>query len=166
VIRKGAIDEDKWSAFEFTLVPLEEGAQVIAPFGVVARGERIYTLEMPLTVAPSSAVAAPPVFRWETPLAQLQVGRWATFRLVASDTRPLSRDILSKLRFAPPPQAIVESAAIAPSTVMNTAVIEIRVLPMRPGAFRLAAVEFDCADAHGNPMRLRIPELKSTIKAN
>jgi hypothetical protein len=153
---------ERWSVFAFTLVPLEAGAHRISPFGIRVREQIVWTSSFFLTIAPTRAAAAPPVFRWETPLPALKVGEWSVFRLLVTDATALSKDVLRHLRFSPPPEAIVESAALDPETPWNAAVIELRVLPMRTGTFILDASDFE-AEAP-DIMRLHIPELRATIR--
>jgi hypothetical protein len=124
----------------------------------------VWTAPLSLTIAPARVRLEPPVFRWETPLPALNVGEWSVFRLLVTDATVLSKDALRRLRFAPPPDAIVESAAPEPETPRNAAVIELRVLPLRPGAFILQAIDFEAEARDGTVLRLRIPELRAAIR--
>ncbi|MDR1468593.1 MAG: hypothetical protein LBT00_04805 [Spirochaetaceae bacterium] len=154
---------ERWSVFEFTLVPLEAGAQRLSPFGVRAREQTLWTASIPLTIAPARAMPEPPIFRWETPFPALKVGKWSVFRLLVTNASNLSKNALRRLRFAPPPEAIVESAVLDPETGRN--VIELRVLPMRTGTFTLKAIDVDAEARDGTILRLRIPELRAPIGA-
>jgi hypothetical protein len=169
LVRGTAADAERWSVFEFTLVPLEEGPQVLSPFMVLAREQSLWTGDLPLAIAPARAVTAPPVFRWETPFPSLKVGVWSVFRLTVSNPAALRENALQRLRFEPPPEAVVESAALPASVRRNSAgiyatVIELRVLPMRPGPFTIKAVQFEAETRNGGVMTLRIPELRATIR--
>jgi hypothetical protein len=164
LVRGTAADAERWSVFEFTLVPLEEGPQTLPPFMVLAREQSLWTEDLPLTIAPARAVTAPPVFRWETPFPSLKVGTRSVFRLTVSDPAALRENTLQRLRFEPPPEAIVESTALPPSAGRNAAVIELRVLPMRPGSFIIKAVQFEAETRDGGVITLRIPELRATIR--
>jgi hypothetical protein len=155
---------ERWSVFEFTLVPLEAGTQRIFPFGVRVREQFVWTSPLTLTIAPARAAAEPPVFRWETPFPALNTGEWSVFRLLVTDAAALSKDALRRLRFAPPPEAIVESAALDPETPRNAAVIELRVLPIRQGAFTLKAIDFEAETRDGAVVPLPIPELRAAIR--
>jgi hypothetical protein len=165
LVRGTATDAERWSVFEFTLVPLEEGPQILPPFVVSARKQRLQTADLPLAIAPARAVTTPPVFRWETPFPtrDLKVGEWSVFRLIASDPAALRPNALQHLRFEPPPEAVVETVALPLSANRNTAVIELRVLPMRPGPFTLKALQFEAETRTGTIITLRIPELRATI---
>jgi hypothetical protein len=165
LIRETSPDVERRSVFEFTLVPLEAGEQSLAPFAVYAREQSVWTESLPLTIAPvrASSSMTPPSFHWETPFPALKVGAWSVFRLIVTDLGALPKNALRRLRFEPPPEAVVESATLTPPGNKNAAVIELRVLPMRPGAFTVKAIEFESENADGAVMTLRIPELRSTI---
>ena len=164
LIRDASRGPERWSAFEFTLVPLEAGTQRIPPFAVRVREQTVWTAPLPLIIAPARATAAPPVFRWETPFPALKVGEWSVFRLLVTDTRNLPKNALRRLHFAPPPEAVVESAVLDPGTGPNAAVIELRVLPMRTGTFMLKVIDFEAESPDGTIMPLRIPELRAAIQ--
>jgi hypothetical protein len=161
LVRDAAQGVERWSVFEFTLVPLEAGAHRISPFGVRVREQMVWTTPLFLTIAPARAVPAPPVFRWETPFPELKVGEWSVFRLLAANAETLSDNALRRLRFAPPPEAVVESVVLYPGMGRN--VIELRVLPMMPGTFILKAIDFEAESQDGAILRLHIPELRATI---
>jgi hypothetical protein len=166
LIRETSRDAERRSVFEFTLVPLEAGDQSLAPFAVHAREQSVWTESLPLTIAPprASSSMTPPSFHWETPFPALKVGEWSVFRLIVTDLGALPKNALQRLRFEPPPEAVVESVALNPPGNKNAAVIELRVLPMRPGAFTVKAIEFEAENAAGTVMTLRIPELRATIR--
>ena len=167
VVRKTALEIDRWSVFEFTLIPLQEGAQTLPPFAVNARGMTVFTEELPLLVAPARAVRAAPAFRWETPLPALKTGEWTEFRLLVSDAALLPKDALRRLYFEPPPEAIVESIpvdAAARLARFNVPVMRIRVLPMRQGAFALKPVDFEAQGRDETTLKLHVPELKAPIR--
>jgi hypothetical protein len=162
LVRGTAAEAERWSVFEFTLIPLEEGPQILPPFAVHARAQSLWTEDLPLAVAPARAAWSPPVFRWETPFPVLKIGAWSVFRLIVTDPAALPQNALQRLRFEPPPEAVVESAALPASANRNTAVIELRVLPMRPGPFTIKAVPFEAELRDVTP--LLIPELRATIQ--
>jgi hypothetical protein len=153
---------ERLSVFEFTLVPLEAGSQRIPPFAVRVHEQTIWTTPIHLTIAPART-AEPPLFHWETPLPTLTVGEWSVFRLLVTSPNTLPKDTLHRLRFAPPPEAVVERAAPALHTP-NTATIELRVLPIRTGTFTLHAIDFEAEAPNGAIMRLHIPELNTPIR--
>jgi hypothetical protein len=170
LVRGTATDAERWSVFEFTLVPLEEGPQILPPFVVSAREQSLQTADLPLAIAPARAVTTPPVFRWEPPFParDLKVGEWSVFRLIATDPAALRPNTLRQLRFEPPPEAVVETVALPLSADRNSpgihaAVIELRVLPMRPGPFTLKALQFEAETRDGTVITLSIPELRATI---
>jgi hypothetical protein len=163
LIRNASQGVERWSVFEFTLVPLEAGSQRISPFGVRVREQFVWTAPLSLTIAPAQAAAEPPVFRWETPFPELKAGEWSVFRLLATNAETLPEHALRRLHFAPPPEAVVESAVLEPGTGRN--VIELRVLPMKPGTFILKAIDFEAETRDGAILRLRIPELRVAIRA-
>jgi hypothetical protein len=158
LVRETAQDTERWSVFEFTLVPLEDGSQTLAPFAVYARDQSVWTTNLPLTIAPARIVAKPPTFRWETPTPALTVGQWSVCRLIMTGTLP--RPVLQRLRFEPPPEAVIESTA----TPTGTTVIELRILPMRPGPLTVKAIEFEAESPDGTIITLRIPELRAAIR--
>jgi hypothetical protein len=149
------------SVFEFTLLPLEEGAQLLPPFVVRARGMETRTEEIPLTIAAPRALRIAPMLRWQTPLPPLKVGEQVVIRLLVSDSRNLTRASFTPLRFEAPPEAIVESRVVFGETA--AAVIELRVIPMYEGAFVIKARDFQTADRAGNALTLRVPELRGKI---
>jgi hypothetical protein len=155
LIRETTQDTERWSVFEFTLIPLEDGSQTLAPFAVYARDQSVWTTPLPLTIAPARIIAT---FRWETPIPALTVGQWSVCRLIMTGTLP--RPVLQRIRFEPPPEAIVESTATPTGTA---AVIELRILPLRPGTLTVKAIEFEAESPDGTIMPLRIPELRATI---
>jgi hypothetical protein len=161
---QAAQDAEHWSVFEFTLVPLEEGLQTLAPFTVLARGQSVWTAHLPLAIAPARIVTVPPAFRWETPFPALKAGEWSVFRLITTDPAALRQNALQRIRFEPPPEAIVESVTLTPAAGRNTAVIELHVLPLRPGTFAINAIPFEAESRDGTVMSLRIPELRATIR--
>jgi hypothetical protein len=161
---QAARDAERWSVFEFTLVPLEEGSQTLAPFAVYVREQSVWTANLPLAIAPARTVMTLPTFRWETPFPALKVGEWSVFRLLVTDPAALPQNALQRLRFEPPPEAIVESVTLAPSVGRNAAVIELRALPLRPGTFTVNAIPFEAERRDGTVMSLRIPELRATIR--
>ena len=154
---------ERWSVIEFTLVPLEAGTQRISPFGVRVRKQTVWTASILLTIAPARAAVEPPVFCWETPYPALKVGEWSVFRLLVTNARNVPQNTLRRLRFAPPPEAVVESAMPDPGADLSTAVIELRVLPMQTGTFTLKAIDFEAQNPDGDIMRLHIPELCAMI---
>jgi hypothetical protein len=167
IIRKTAIDIDRWSVFEFTLIPLEEGGQTLPPFTVHARGMTVYTEELPLFIAPARAVRAAPVFRWETPLPVLKAGEWTEFRLLVSDAALLPKEALRRVYFEPPPEAIVESVLVDAAAWLsrfNVPVMRIRILPVHPGAFTLKPVDFEAQGRDETTLKLHVPELKAPIR--
>ncbi|MDR1231438.1 MAG: hypothetical protein LBK61_08560 [Spirochaetaceae bacterium] len=164
LVRGTAADAERWSVFEFTLIPLEEGPQVLPPFAVHAREQSLWTADLPLAVAPARAVLSPPVFRWATPFPVLKIGEWSVFRLTVTDPAALPQNALQRLRFEPPPEAVVESALLPSSANRNAAVIELRILPMRPGPFTIKAVRFEAELRDGTVTPLLIPELRAVIQ--
>jgi hypothetical protein len=161
LVRETTQDTERWSVFEFTLVPLEVGSQTLAPFAVYARGQSVWTTPLPLTIAPAR-IAAPPTFRWETPTPALTVGQWSVCRLIMTGTLP--RPVLQRLRFEPPPEAVVESLTLTAALPSPAAVIELRILPLRPGPLTVKAIEFEAESPDGTIMTLRIPELRAATR--
>jgi hypothetical protein len=162
LVRDASHIPERWSVIELTLVPLEEGTQRISPFAVRVREQTVWTAGLLLTIAPARAAAAQPVFRWETPFPALKVGEWSVFRLLVTNASNVPQNTLRRLRFAPPPEAVVE--VLDPGEGLSPAVIELRVLPMRTGTFILKAIDFDAESPEGGIMRLRIPELRAAIQ--
>jgi hypothetical protein len=162
VIRETMLETEQWSVFEFVFVPLEEGSQTVAAFTVYARDQSVPTEDLPLSIAP--ARSATPSFHWEAPFPALKVGEWSVFRLTMVSPGASSQNILQqlqRLRFEPPPEAVVTSAVLDPPKNRN--VVELRVLPLRPGTFLMKAIEFDYAGDH-TVTTLRIPELRTVIR--
>ena len=164
IVHDASRGPERWSVIEFTLVPLEAGTQRIPPFGVRVRKQTVCTASILLTIAPARAAAAPSVFRWEIPYPALKVGEWSVFRLLVTNARNLPKNTLQRLRFAPPPEAIVESVVPDSGVDLSTAVIELRVLPMRTGTFIMKAVDFEAQSPDGGIMRLHIPELRAVTQ--
>jgi hypothetical protein len=162
LVRDASPGVERWSVFEFTLVPLEAGVQRISSFGVRVYKQTVWTAPLSLTIAPASAAAMPPVFRWEPPFPALKVGEWSVFRLLVTDAATIPENALRRLRFTPPPEAVVESTVLDPDAGRNVAVIELRVLPLRTGTFILKAIDFE-AEAR-DILLLHIPELRATIR--
>jgi hypothetical protein len=160
IVRETTQDTERWSVFEFTLVPLEGGSQTLAPFAVYARGQSVWTTPLPLTIAPARIVAAPPTFRWETPTPALTVGQWSVCRLIMTGTLP--RPVLQRLRFEPPPEAVIESLTL--TAAPPSPVIELRILPRRPGPPPRKAIEIEAESPDGTIITLRIPELRAAIR--